>query len=161
MGSWSRPATSFAESWCKMKTQDPLFKNDCEFQGGDYRVLNQTWGPSECGSLRGCTVAHSGSWPCPHQPPVAGAHSRTHGRHEKSRCAWIRAPLSWQTRMGIRIAEFLRFGISLSPAYFLKLPSCYHQFSLLDSPRDDKGLAGKQSKLSKAIKKTKGDCAGS
>ena len=46
--------------------------------------------------------------------------------------------------MGIRIAEFLRFGISLSPAYFLKLPSCYHQFSLLDSPRDDKGLAGKQ-----------------
>ena len=121
----------------------------------------QTWGPSECGSLRGCTVAHSGSWPCPHQPPVARPHSRTHDRHEKSRCAWIRAPLSWQTRMGIRIAEFLRFGISLSPAYFLRLPSCYHQFSLLDSPRDDKGLAGKQSKLSKAIKKTKGDCAGS
>ena len=76
-----------------------------------------------------------------------------HGRCEKSRCAWFRAPLSWQTGVGIRIAGFWRFGISLSPAYFLKLPSCYHQVCLLDSPRDDKDLAGKQSKLSKAIKK--------
>ena len=85
---------------------------------------------------------------------MAGAHSRTHGRCEKSRkCAWIRAPLSWQTGMETGIAGFRRFGVSLSPAYFLRLPSCYHQFCLLDSPRDDKGLAGKQSKLSKAIKK--------
>ena len=55
--------------------------------------------------------------------------------------------------MGSRIAGFWRSGIPLPPAHFPNLPSRYHQFCLsAPPPRDDKGLAGKQSKLSRAIK---------
>lgn len=51
----AEPATSFAGFIAKSKARGHLFKYYQEFQGGDRRALNQTWGPSKStltGTLR-------------------------------------------------------------------------------------------------------------
>lgn len=69
--------------WCKMKTQQILVQKWLRISRWWLQSIKPSWEPSGVAPCVACSQAlPQEDLPCPHQPPVAGAHSRTHGRCE-------------------------------------------------------------------------------